>query len=43
MGGDMRSEWLDAHGEGYSDVVEAVENLEVVGCNRDDEVDGLSR
>jgi hypothetical protein len=41
-GGEMRSEWLEAHGEGYSDDVEAVENLEFVGCRSDDEVDGLS-
>jgi hypothetical protein len=38
----MRREWLEAHGEGYSDDVEAVENREVVGCKRDDEVEGLS-
>ena len=41
-GGEIKSEWLEAHGEGYSDDVEAVENLEVVGCKRVEEDDDVS-
>lgn len=36
----MSSEWLEAHGEGYSVDVDAVEYLDVVGCRSDDDVDG---
>lgn len=36
----MSSEWLEAHGEGYSVDVDAVEYLDVVGCSSDDDVDG---